>query len=173
MKDMTLNDGNHIPSVGFGVYLIPNDGSTYRAVRTALDAGYRHIDTAAAYFNEEEVGKAVRDSGIPREDIFVTSKLWLQDYGYEAARAAYGRGISVATHTGNVMTDMHHRDIGGLGAALTDPRVMCEVICDGLHVCDDMLGIYFRIKDYGHFMMISDCTALSGAPVGVYDGDFR
>lgn len=86
MKDMTLNDGNHIPSVGFGVYLIPNDGSTYRAVRTALDAGYRHIDTAAAYFNEEEVGKAVRDSGIPREDIFVTSKLWLQDYGYEAAR---------------------------------------------------------------------------------------
>ena len=92
------------------------------------------------------------------------------DNGYEAAHAAYGRGISVATHTGNVMTDMHHRDIGGLGAALTDPRVMCEVICDGLHVCDDMLGIYFRIKDFGHFMMISDCTALSGAPVGVYDG---
>lgn len=92
------------------------------------------------------------------------------DNGYEAAHAAYGRGISVATHTGNVMTDMHHRDIGGLGAALTDPRVMCEVICDGLHVCDDMLGIYFRIKDFGHFMMISDCTALSGAPVGAYDG---
>lgn len=86
MKDMTLNDGNRIPSIGSGVYLIPNDGSTYRAVRTALDAGYRHIDTAAAYFNEEEVGKAVRDSGIPREEIFVTSKLWLQDYGYEAAR---------------------------------------------------------------------------------------
>lgn len=86
MKDMTLNDGNYIPAVGFGVYLIPNDGSTYRAVRMALDAGYRHIDTAAAYFNEEEVGKAVRDSGIPREEIFVTSKLWLQDYGYEAAR---------------------------------------------------------------------------------------
>lgn len=92
------------------------------------------------------------------------------DNNCEAARAAYKRGISVATHTGNVMTDMHHRDIGGLGAALTDPTVMCEVICDGLHICDDMLDIYFRIKDYGHFMMISDCTALSGAPVGVYDG---
>lgn len=92
------------------------------------------------------------------------------DNTYEAAHAAYGRGISVATHTGNVMTDMHHRDIGGLGAALTDPRVMCEVICDGMHICNDMLGIYFRIKDYGHFMMISDCTALSGAEPGVYDG---
>ena len=92
------------------------------------------------------------------------------DNTYEAAHAAYGRGISVATHTGNVMTDMHHRDIGGLGAALTDSRVMCEVICDGMHICNDMLGIYFRIKDYGHFMMISDCTALSGAEPGVYDG---
>ncbi len=92
------------------------------------------------------------------------------DNGYEAAMAAYRRGVSVATHTGNVMTDMHHRDIGGLGAALTNDRVMCEVICDGMHVCNEMLDIYFRIKDFGHFMMISDCTALSGAPAGVYDG---
>ena len=66
--------------------MIPNDGSTYRAVREALQAGYRHIDTAAAYFNEAEVGRAVRDSGIPRSEIFVTSKLWIQDYGYEAAK---------------------------------------------------------------------------------------
>ena len=86
MKETKLNDGTVIPSIGFGVFLIPNDGSTYRAVRTALDAGYRHIDTAAAYFNESEVGKAVKDSGISRQDIFVTSKLWLQDYGYEMAK---------------------------------------------------------------------------------------
>ena len=86
MDFVTLNDGNQIPAVGFGVFMIPNDGSTYQAVTAALKSGYRHIDTAAAYFNESEVGKAVRDSGIPREDIFVTSKLWLQDYGYEAAR---------------------------------------------------------------------------------------
>ena len=86
MKELRLNDGNHIPAVGFGVFLIPADGSTYRAVREALDVGYRHIDTAAAYFNEEEVGKAVRDSGIPREEFFITSKLWIQDYGYEAAK---------------------------------------------------------------------------------------
>ncbi len=86
MQTITLNDGNKIPAVGFGVFLIPNDGPTYEAVREALKAGYRHIDTAAAYFNESDVGRAVRDSGIPREEIFITSKLWLQDYGYEAAK---------------------------------------------------------------------------------------
>ena len=87
MKTILLNDGNSIPTVGFGVFLIPADGSTYNAVKEALHAGYRHIDTAAAYLNETEVGNAVRDSGLSRKDIFVTSKLWIQDYGYEAARA--------------------------------------------------------------------------------------
>ena len=86
MEMVTLNDGNKIPAVGFGVFLIPNDGATYEAVTRELKAGYRHLDTAAAYFNEAEVGKAVKDSGIPREEIFITSKLWLQDYGYEAAK---------------------------------------------------------------------------------------
>ena len=86
MTSITLNDGNKIPAVGFGVFLIPGDGPAYEAVRTALDAGYRHIDTAAAYFNEADVGRAVKDSGIPRKEIFITSKLWLQDYGYEAAK---------------------------------------------------------------------------------------
>ena len=86
IQTKTLNDGVTIPVYGFGTYQIPADGSTYRAVRQALDLDIRHIDTAAAYFNEHETGKAVRESGIPREDIFVTSKLWLQDYGYEAAK---------------------------------------------------------------------------------------
>lgn len=81
-----LNDGTEIPSFGFGVFQIPADGSTYKAVLTALKDGYRHIDTAEAYFNEAEVGKAVRDSGIPRDQIWITSKLWLQDYDYETAK---------------------------------------------------------------------------------------
>ncbi|MBC9874473.1 aldo/keto reductase [Macrococcoides bohemicum] len=88
MLNIELNDGVQIPAVGFGVFLIPNDGETYDAVSQALQAGYRHIDTAAAYMNESDVGKAVRDSGIPREDIFITSKLWIQDYGYDAAKKA-------------------------------------------------------------------------------------
>lgn len=93
MKTIQLNDNNNIPAIGFGVFMIPNDGSTYTAVSEALKAGYRHIDTAAAYFNEEEVGRAVRDSGIPREEIFVTSKLWLQDHGYEQAKVGIARSL--------------------------------------------------------------------------------
>ncbi len=88
MQTFTLNDGNKIPAIGFGTFQIPSDGSTYKAVSTALKLGYRHIDTAVAYFNEGEVGQAVRDSGIPRDEIWVTSKLWLQDYGEEPAKKA-------------------------------------------------------------------------------------
>ena len=93
METIKLNDGNTIPVIGFGVYMIPNDGSTYKAVLNALKAGYRHIDTAAAYFNEEEVGRAIKDSGIKREEIFVTDKLWLQDYGYAEARMGLMRSL--------------------------------------------------------------------------------
>ena len=94
MKNILLNDGNTIPAVGFGVFMIPNDGPTYEAVSEALKAGYRHIDTAAAYMNESDVGKAVRDSGIPRDEIFITSKLWLQDYGYEGAKKGIETSLS-------------------------------------------------------------------------------
>ena len=86
MERIRLNDDVEIPTVGFGVFMIPNGGETYRAVLDALKAGYRHIDTAAAYMNESDVGKAVRDSGIKRAEVFITSKLWLQDYGYDAAK---------------------------------------------------------------------------------------
>ncbi len=86
VKTVKLNDGVEIPVFGLGTFQIPADGSTYKAVREALDLGIRHIDTAAAYFNERETGKAIRESGIPREQVFLTSKLWLQDYGYEAAK---------------------------------------------------------------------------------------
>lgn len=93
MEMITLNDGIKIPAIGFGVFMIPNDGSTYNAVSEALKTGYRHIDTATAYFNEEEVGKAIKDSGIPREEIFVTSKLWLTHYGYERAKTGIERSL--------------------------------------------------------------------------------
>lgn len=88
MKSFKLNDGNEIPAVGFGTFMIPADGSTYKAVSKALEFGIRHIDTAVAYFNEQEVGQAVTDSEIDREDVWITSKLWLQDYKYEDAKKA-------------------------------------------------------------------------------------
>ena len=94
MNTIRLNDGNDIPSVGFGIFMTPSDGPTYDAGLQALQAGYRHIDTAAAYFNESDVGRAVRDSGIPRQEIFITSKLWLQDYGYEAAKKGIEASLS-------------------------------------------------------------------------------
>lgn len=86
MEKFELNNHELIPAVGFGVFMIPNDGATYEATLKALKAGYRHIDTAAGYMNESDVGKAIKDSGIDRKEIFITSKLWLQDYGYENAK---------------------------------------------------------------------------------------
>lgn len=86
MENFKLNNNTTIPAVGFGVFLIPNNGPTYDATLAALKAGYRHIDTAAGYMNESDVGKAIKDSGIDRGEIFITSKLWLQDYGYENAK---------------------------------------------------------------------------------------
>src|SRR6478752_10448052 len=81
----TLSNGVTIPKIGFGTWQIPDGSETYDSVRTALDAGYRHIDTARAYGNEASVGRAVRDSGIPREDLFITSKLPAQAKAYDRA----------------------------------------------------------------------------------------
>ena len=88
MKTFKLNDGCEIPAVGFGTFQIPPDGSTYEAVKKAINFGIRHIDTAVAYFNEQEVGQAVKDSDVGREEIWITSKLWLQDYEYNEAKKA-------------------------------------------------------------------------------------
>lgn len=80
---ITLNDGNKIPQLGYGVFLIDKDEDAEKCVLEALKVGYRHIDTAHAYFNERGVGKAIKKSGIPRKDIFITSKLWINEYGEE------------------------------------------------------------------------------------------
>lgn len=124
MEKVILNDGNYIPAVGFGVFRIPSDGSTYRAVREAIDAGYRHIDTAAAYFNEGEVGRAVKESGIPREEIFLTSKLWLQDYGYEPARKGIETSLNKlgAEYIDLYLLHQPYGDVVGAWKALEDAQ---------------------------------------------------
>lgn len=86
METVLLNDGNKIPVLGFGTYQIPADGTAYYLVSQALKTGIRQIDTAVSYFNEQEVGQAVADSGIPRQDIWITSKIWLQDHTYADAK---------------------------------------------------------------------------------------
>lgn len=90
------------------------------------------------------------------------------DSNYEESMEAFKRGVSISTHTANVMTGIHHRDVGGLGASLLAPNIECEIICDGLHVSFEMLEIMFRIKAYDRFIMISDSTHLAGAPIGKY-----
>lgn len=90
------------------------------------------------------------------------------DLNFHEANEAFKSGITVSTHTANVMTGIHHRVMGGLGACLLNDNIECEVICDCLHVSAEMLEIMFRVKDYDKFMMISDCTPPSGAPVGKY-----
>ncbi|WP_040905733.1 aldo/keto reductase [Streptomyces griseoflavus] len=82
MQTLTLNNGVEMPALGLGVFQTPPD-ETIAAVTAALELGYRHIDTAAAYGNEREVGQALRDSGVPREEIFVETKIWISDYGYD------------------------------------------------------------------------------------------
>jgi diketogulonate reductase-like aldo/keto reductase len=84
----TLANGTKIPVIGFGTWQSADGDVAYQAVRWALEAGYRHIDTAAAYGNEESVGRAIKDSGINREDLFVTTKLWNDAHSFEAAQKA-------------------------------------------------------------------------------------
>ena len=84
----TLNDGNEIPIIGFGTWQMPNDDHTAEIVEYAIKNGYRHIDTAAAYKNEESVGKGIRNSGVSREDIFVTTKLGNEAHSYDLAKKA-------------------------------------------------------------------------------------
>ena len=87
MQYVTLSNGVKMPQLGYGVYQVSKD-ECERCVLDALKVGYRHIDTAQSYFNEEEVGNAIKKSGIPREEIFLTTKVWIEHYGYEACRAS-------------------------------------------------------------------------------------
>ncbi|MHA4818452.1 aldo/keto reductase [Streptomyces aculeolatus] len=89
---ITLNNGVAMPQLGFGVWQVP-DTEAETAVRTALDAGYRSIDTAAIYGNEEGTGKALTGSGVPREELFVTTKLWNSDHGYDAGLRAFDESL--------------------------------------------------------------------------------
>lgn len=89
----TLNNGVKIPIIGFGTWQTPDGDIAKHAVEVALNAGYRHIDTAAAYGNEKSVGQAIKNSGINRHDLFITTKLWNADHGYQSTKAAIDRSL--------------------------------------------------------------------------------
>ena len=93
MQKIVLNNGVEMPFLGFGVFQIEDLAECERSVRDAIDVGYRLIDTAASYGNEEAVGNAIRASGVPRSDLFVTTKLWIADTGYEKTKRAFDRSM--------------------------------------------------------------------------------
>ena len=88
---LSLDNGVEMPALGLGVFQTPSD-ETIAAVAAALDTGYRHVDTAAAYGNEREVGEVIRRSGLDRAEVFVETKVWISDYGYEETLHAFDKG---------------------------------------------------------------------------------
>lgn len=92
IPNLTLNNGVELPPIGFGVFQTPPD-ETATAVEEALRVGYRHIDTAAAYANERGVGDAIRRSGVDRDDVFIETKIWISDYGYDEALHAFDKSV--------------------------------------------------------------------------------
>ena len=125
MKTFEFNNKQTIPAVGFGVFQIPNNGPTYEATLSALKAGYRHIDTAAGYMNESDVGKAIKASGIDRKDIFITSKLWLQDYGYENAKKGIENSLKAL--------DVEYIDLYLLHQPYGDYLGACKALEEAVH----------------------------------------
>jgi 2,5-diketo-D-gluconate reductase A len=93
MQKVTLNNGVEMPILGYGVFQIPDPQECERCVVDAIQSGYRLIDTAASYLNEEAVGRGIRSSGAARGDLFITTKLWVQDAGYERTRAAIDKSL--------------------------------------------------------------------------------
>ena len=91
---LTMNDGRDIPQLGLGVYKVP-DAEAARVVEIALDAGYRHVDTASLYNNERGVGNGVRASGVPRDEVFVTTKVWDDDHGFDKTRRAFDTSLEL------------------------------------------------------------------------------
>ena len=112
VPQLPLNTGAEIPQIGFGTFQVPPE-DTAETVRTALDAGYRSIDTAAAYGNEEGVGRAVVDSDLSREELFVTTKLWNKDHGRQSALRAFDAGLG---RLGLWRLDLRHLILGRAAA---------------------------------------------------------
>lgn len=92
MEYKTLSNGVEIPQLGFGVFQIPPE-ETKDVVKKAIEVGYRHFDTAQAYFNEAEIGEAIKESGIAREELFITTKVWVSSYGYEETKKAFQESL--------------------------------------------------------------------------------
>ncbi len=129
VPNVILNNGIEIPQLGFGVWRIPSE-ATKKAVLAALDAGYRHIDTAKLYDNEEGVGAAIRESGLDRDEVFVTTKVWNTDQGYDDTLRAFDASME---RLGFEVLDLYliHWPLPGRGLAADTWRAMERLYHDG------------------------------------------
>ena len=130
LSSFTLNNGVEIPAVGFGVFQTPPD-ETVTAVETALAAGYRHIDTAAAYGNERGVGEAIRRSGLDRSEIFVETKVWISDYGYDATLHAFDKSAGKLGIDQIDLLILHQALPGEFDLTLDAYRALEQLLADG------------------------------------------
>jgi 2,5-diketo-D-gluconate reductase A len=128
MKNLILNNGIEMPVLGFGVYQVNDLKECEKAVADAIETGYRLIDTAAAYLNEQAVGAAIKNCGVPREELFITTKIWVQDVSYEKAKPAFERALK---RLGLDYLDLYliHQPYGDVYGAW---RAMEELYQDGL-----------------------------------------
>jgi 2,5-diketo-D-gluconate reductase A len=125
-----LNNGVEIPAVGFGVFQTPPD-ETVTAVETALATGYRHIDTAAAYGNERGVGEAIRRSGLDRSEVFVETKVWISDYGYDATLHAFDKSAGKLGIDQIDLLILHQALPGEFDLTLDAYRALEQLLADG------------------------------------------
>ena len=126
MREITLMDGNKIPILGFGVYQIPKE-ETEKSVIAAIEAGYRHIDTAQAYLNEVEVGEAIKHCGVPRKELFITTKVWVENVSYDKARQSILASLKrmQLDYLDLVLIHQPYNDVYGAW------RAMCELKREG------------------------------------------
>ena len=127
---ITLNNGVELPAIGLGVFQTPPDETT-DAVETALQTGYRHIDTAAAYGNEREVGEGIRRSGVPRDEIFVETKVWINDFGYDATLHAFDKSAGKLGIEQIDLLILHQALPGEFDLTLDAYRALEKLLADG------------------------------------------
>jgi len=130
ISSFALNNGVEIPTVGFGVFQTPPD-ETVAAVETALATGYRHIDTAAAYLNERGVGEAIRRSGLDRSELFVETKVWITDYGYDATLHAFDKSAAKLGIDQLDLLILHQALPGEFDLTLDAYRALEQLLADG------------------------------------------
>jgi len=143
MEKILLNNGVGMPILGFGVFQVPDMEECEKSVLEAIHTGYRLIDTAAAYMNKEAVGKAIKKSGVKREELFITTKLWIQDAGYESTKKAFEKSLKKLQLE---YLDLYliHQPFGDIYGSW---RAMEELDMDALGSLDTKKTLFFDHRD--------------------------